>query len=193
MRVITLLNEDFVSACRNLANKIKDSFAPDVIISILTGGAYVGKIILKELDNKDILYAEITIQRGNTKRKELKIVHYIIRMIPKFIANWIRILESEMLLIKSKVKKPSRTGIIDFEKNIDEFLKIGCKNVLIVDDSIDSGATVELACSYISENYPNNIIRVAVIAVSTDRPLIDADYFLYHNRIQARFPWSHDA
>jgi hypoxanthine phosphoribosyltransferase len=147
MRVITLLNRDFILACKDLSNKIKESFAPDIIISILTGGAYVGKMIMQELDNKNILYAEIKIQRGNTKRKELKVVHYIIKRIPQFIANWIRILESEMLLIKSKFKKPMRTGVINFEKNIDEFLRQGCKNVLIVDDSIDSGATVEFVCS----------------------------------------------
>jgi hypoxanthine phosphoribosyltransferase len=193
MKVITLLNEQFILACNDLTNKIRKSFAPDMVISVLTGGSHVGKLILEGLNDEHILYAEIRIQRGHSKTKEMKIVHYIIKKIPKFLANGIRILESELLLIKSKLKRPIRTGVIVFEENIDSLLKQGDKNILLVDDSIDSGATMELLYSHIERNYPPNTIKIAVIAVTTNKPLIDADYFLYHNRTQARFPWSHDA
>ncbi|MDR2407610.1 MAG: hypothetical protein LBE13_05825 [Bacteroidales bacterium] len=193
MRVITLLNEDFNTACKDLTNKIKNSFIPDIIVSIPTGGRDVGKMILKELDNKDILYAEIKVQRNTTKIKEIKIIHYVIKNIPKFLANWIRILEIEIMLIKLKFKKTIRTGTVELDENIDAFLKQGYKNILVVDDAIDSGSTVEFICSYIKKNYPTNIIKIAVITVTTNKPLVDADYFLYHNRTLVRFPWSHDA
>jgi hypoxanthine phosphoribosyltransferase len=194
MKVITLINKNFVSACKDLADKVNNSFfLPDVVIGIPTGGSYIGKIILKELNNKDIFYAEIKIQRNSTKRKEIKIVRYILKRIPRFLTNWIRMLESEALLIKSKVRKSQKIEHIEFDNKTDYILKQGNKNILLVDDAIDSGTTLNIIYSYIETHYPANKIKIAVITVTNNKPLIDADYYLYHNRVLIRFPWSNDA
>jgi hypoxanthine phosphoribosyltransferase len=193
MKVVTLADEQFILTCKELSREIKDSFTPDIIISVMTGGIYVGRQILKALDDKHIYCAEILIQRSHTKKKEIKWVHFIIKRIPKFIADWIRISESTILYVKSKFKKPLRVGKLQFEENIEVLLKYGEKKVLLVDDSIDSGATMEFLHSQLVKYYPHNTYKIAVIAVTTNNPLIDADFYIYHNWTQARFPWSHDA
>jgi hypoxanthine phosphoribosyltransferase len=141
----------------------------------------------------NISYTDIKIQRKTTKRKERKIIRKILQIMPQFITNWLRMLESEILRIKIKFGEPQRVGNIEFEDRIDNILlKRGCKNILIVDDAIDSGTTLKLIYSYIKTNYSVNVIKVAVITVTNNKPIIDADYYLYHNRTLVRFPWSND-
>lgn len=41
-------------------------------------------------------------------------------------------------------------------------------------------------------HYNNISIKIAVITVTTPHPIIDADFYLYHNRVLVRFPWSND-
>jgi len=65
-------------------------------------------------------------------------------------------------------------------------------SVLLVDDAIDTGATIHQARLQLLEQFPNIILRVAVITVTTPHPICDADFFLYHNRTLCRFPWSND-
>jgi hypoxanthine phosphoribosyltransferase len=193
MKVVNLAGKQFVLACEELACKITSLYSPDIMISIKTGGAYVGKQILEKMDNSDVKYAEVMIQRGHTRRKEKKWIHIVIKKIPKFLADWIRIGESATLYIKSRLKKPVRSGEIQFREDIINLLREGGKNILLVDDSIDSGASMEFLHSYLKKTYPSNTIKIAVIAVTTNNPIIDADFYIYHNWTQARFPWSHDA
>ena len=65
------------------------------------------------------------------------------------------------------------------------------RKVLIVDDAVDSGATMLAVAEALREANPEAEIRTAAITVTTPKPLITPDYSMYKDLI--RFPWSMDA
>lgn len=103
-----------------------------------------------------------------------------------------RMIELTMIVHKAKRHNPKREGKITLPPEIERVLEEGGKNVIIIDDAIDTGATINLIKEHIEQNYPSNKVKVAVITVTTNTPIIDADYCLYHNRTLVRFPWSND-
>ncbi len=193
MKVITLVDEKFSQSCLLLSKKINQTYNPDLVIGILTGGGYVGRKIFNYLnDNKQKKYTEIKIQRKNTAPKSKGLFKIILNYSPTFLLNWMRILESLYLEKKAQKNNPKRIGTITISDEIDIFLKESPKKILIVDDAIDSGATLNLLKEYLNMHYNNISIKIAVITVTTPHPIIDADFYLYHNRVLVRFPWSND-
>ena len=62
-----------------------------------------------------------------------------------------------------------------------------------VDDAIDSGVTIRVVCDALQERYGMDaVIKTAVVTVTTDAPLLDADFYCYHDHTLVRFPWSMD-
>ena len=194
MKVIDLLKDDFDIACQDLSQQVIDSsFTPNIIIGVLTGGGVVGREVNRNLSRiYGTLYFELKIQREGSKRKGGEAFTTLLKRIPRGILNLLRIIESKYLLYKSKIVKPRRVGEIVFSNDISLQLERGGNNILLVDDAIDSGATLKLISDYINNNYNNNNIRIAVITVTNKRTMIDADFYLYNDRTLIRFPWSND-
>lgn len=67
------------------------------------------------------------------------------------------------------------------------------QNILIVDDAVDSGATLLAVVEAVRIDMPGAEVRSAVITQTTPSPVITPDYTLYNNRTLIRFPWSMDA
>lgn len=65
--------------------------------------------------------------------------------------------------------------------------------ILVVDDAVDSGATLRTVIATIRSTWPDAEIRSAVLTVTRSRPLILPDYTLYPRGTLLRFPWSLDA
>lgn len=194
MKVMTLIGGDFKGACRELAERVGAGFDPDVVVGILNGGAYVGRQMLGVLTPKDDrAYAEVRLQRSSTESKDNPIVSFLLRHLPLPVLDMLRKAEAVVLEHRLGKNPPRREGSIEFVDEISDVLAQGGKNVLIVDDAIDSGATIALVKEYISEKFPGNDVRTAVITVTTRHPIADADYWLYHDRVLIRFPWSKDA
>lgn len=193
MRVVTLQNDDFKKTCEDLSSVIKSDFIPDVIVGILTGGGYVGREVSKDMSILATpLYTEIRIQRKDTKKKGKGVLHKILQILPYFILNWLRMAEMLYEDIKGKKIDPKREGTISFSEEVSTYLQSGIRNVLIVDDAIDTGATLKMVKDFILEKFPCSNVKIAVITVTGNHPLIDADYCLFHNRTLVRFPWSND-
>lgn len=190
MRVITLIGDDFKEACRLLKEKIDKQYKPDIVIGILTGGGYVGREISKAWPSAK--YIETSIRRKSTKKKENGLRHKVLQTLPYFLLNWLRMAEMIYGNIKAKRFNPKREGEFILSSDIDELLKEKEQYVLLVDDAIDTGATLNLAYESLSSKYPLAVIKIAVVTVTNNKPMIDADYYLYHDRILVRFPWSND-
>ncbi len=194
MRVKTLLGDDFIESCHCLGLSVSKSFQPDIVIGVLTGGGYVGREVSKYLNrSKEHIYAEVHVQRKDTKKKGKGLVHKILQTLPYFLLNWLRMAEMHYEVIKAKKGNPKREGVISFSDEVVECLNSNAySKVLIVDDAIDTGATLKLVKDKIIETYPEAIVRIAVITVTSNYPLIDADYCIFHDRTLVRFPWSND-
>lgn len=193
MKVKTLIGNDFIKACKFLSDKVANDFYPDIIIGVLTGGGYVGREVSNNLKTvSKHIYTEIRIQRKDTKKKEQGILHKVLQMLPYFMLNWLRI--AEMLYEGAKAKKfnPKREGKVIFPDEVNACLQTGNCRVLVVDDAIDTGATLKLINDTIKEKYPSTDVRIAVVTVTSNHPLIEADYCLFHDKTLVRFPWSND-
>ena len=115
---------------------------------------------------------------------------------PIWLCNYLRAVESRVNEWQSKGKEPERLGEIRLPDDIASILNPSNSStpplVLLIDDAIDTGATIQQARRQLLEQFPNITLRVAVITVTTPHPICDADFCLYHNRTLCRFPWSND-
>lgn len=190
MRVKTLLGNDFNEACKKLSDIIDNSFSPEIVVGILTGGGFVGREVSKAWS--DAIYTETKVQRKDTAKKEKGIMHVVLQSLPYFLLNWLRMAEMVCEDLKAKKLNPKREGKVELPADIDALLKHEKQNVLLVDDAIDTGATLKLIKDTLAERYPLAKIKTAVITVTSNKPLVDADFFIYHDRTLVRFPWSND-
>lgn len=190
MRVVTLLDGKFEKACHCLSVEISNSYKPDIIVGVLTGGGYVGREVSRAWPETQ--YTEIRVQRKDTVKKEAGIRHVVLQSLPYFMLNWLRMAEMVYEDIKAKKSNPKREGKVELSAEIDAQLREKGKNILLVDDAIDTGATLKLIKDTLTERYPLAKIKIAVITVTSNYPLIDADYYLFHDRTLVRFPWSND-
>lgn len=199
MKVINLLGDNFEKACFRLAEKINADYEPDIIVGVLTGGGIVGKNVYNAFNllsgrkPGEIIYSEIRVQRGSTDIKRKLNIRKLFMAFPEFLLNILRNAEYVIRNIESVFKVPKRTGDFFFDNNVDAFLKSGPKNILVVDDSMDTGATLKAINDFIIKKYGRvNKIKFAVINVSHVKTLIDVDYTLY-KRVLIRYPWAYDA
>ena len=199
MHVVTLTPTLLAKACSQLSQRVKaGGFAPLLIIGIQHGGAEVAKL-MKE-DFADAAYCEVRLSRPDTPQKSQGWKHRLLHNMHIWLCNVLRIVESRVNEWRSKGKEPVRIGEIRLPEDIAALLSNPSNSsnssysptVLLVDDAIDTGATIQQARKQLLEKYPDITLRVAVITVTTPHPICDADFYLYHNRTLCRFPWSND-
>ncbi|MBR5715345.1 MAG: phosphoribosyltransferase [Bacteroidales bacterium] len=205
MPVVTLTPTLLAKACSQLSQRVKaGGFAPLLIIGIQHGGAEVAKL-MKE-DFPDAAYCEVRLSRPDTPQKSRGWKHRLLHSMHIWLCNVLRIVESRVNEWRSKGKEPVRIGEIRLPEDIAALLSTPStpsnlsnssnpsppSTVLLVDDAIDTGATIHQARQQLLEQFPDIILRVAVITVTTPLPICDADFSLYHNRTLCRFPWSND-
>lgn len=166
-------------------------FRPQVIIGIKNGGAQVARQMLASLP-PEALYCEVCVTRPSTRQKEHSFAHQLLRHLPLWMCDALRIMESRMAAWRSSRSKTVRIGKVELSKDVSVCLQSGRCRVLIVDDAIDTGATMQKVRDQLLSSYPDLDIRIAAITVTIPHPLCEADYSLYHNRTLCRFPWSND-
>lgn len=182
MKVVTLDNRRFAVACRMLAEVVAgEKFVPELVVGIRTGGEYVAREILGEFTDAQLAVVEL--QRPSTHHKSL--VAGLLPMLPLRILDFMRIAESRLLALRPR----RRVGRVEIPA---EITGLKAKRILVVDDAIDSGVTMEAIVGSLREACPAAQVRSAVITVTTSRPLISPDYALYRNKTLIRFPWSMD-
>ena len=193
MTVVTLNPALLAKACSQLSLRVKsESIDPSVIIGIREGGAEVARLIRN--DFPEAAYCEVRLSRPGTQQKSQGLTQRLLRSMPVWLCNVLRIVESRINEWRSKGKEPVRIGEIRLPNDVTiRLTELGKQaTVLLVDDAIDTGATILQARRQLLEQFPGLTLRVAVITVTTQHPLCDADFCLYHNRTLCRFPWSND-
>ena len=151
-------------------------------------------------DFPEAAYCEVRLSRPGTEQKSNGLTHRLLQHLPLWMCNTLRIVESRVNEWRSKGKDPVRIGTIRLPQDITSTLSnpSNLSNpsppplVLLVDDAIDTGATIQQARLQLLKQFPDITIRVAVITVTIPHPICDADFCLYHNRTLCRFAWSND-
>ncbi|MBP5500810.1 MAG: phosphoribosyltransferase [Bacteroidales bacterium] len=193
MTVVTLNPILLAKACSQLSLRVKaESIDPSLIIGIREGGAEVARLMRN--DFPEAAYCEVRLSRPSSQQKSQGLTQRLLRSMPVWLCNVLRIVESRVNEWRSKGKEPVRIGEIHLPDDVASLLKdLGEKaTVLLVDDAIDTGATIRQARLQLLEQFPAITLRVAVITVTIPHPICDADFCLYHNRTLCRFPWSND-
>lgn len=179
-RVITLGNSDFTAACRSLAASVYASgFRPDAVLEIARGGVYVGQEMFGS-----VFHGSTRLQRPGTRAKSHG-AGRLIAMLPRPVADMLRRAESWVLSLR-KPRPADHTYV-----RLPEFPP-GTRRILIVDDAVDSGVTLDAVVRAVGAALPDAEVRSAVITVTTRRPLVRPDYTLYNDLSLVRFPWSPD-
>ena len=192
MPVVTLTPTLLAEACHQLSRRVKaGGCSLSVIIGIQHGGAEVARRMLA--DFPEAAYCEVRLSRPDTRQKSQGLTHRLLQHLPLWLCDTLRIVESRINEWRSKGEEPVRLGEIRLPDDIASTLSNPSNfSILLIDDAIDTGATIQQARLQLLKQFPDITIRVAVITVTIPHPLCDADFCLYHNRTLCRFPWSND-
>ena len=188
MKVLTLNTETFEKESLKLISKLEVN--PDLVVGILSGGGHVLEAIKKHPNVKSSLFELVTLQRQSTNVKQ-RFLKPVLSILPYSILNWLRIFESNS--VKAKISNLNLEKLQDNTIAFDTRNTIAkpIKNILIIDDAIDSGKTMFVVKSNLQQKFPKAKIKIAVLAWTIDSSIIKPDYYLYNNTL-LRFPWSND-
>ena len=188
MRVITLNKLEFERTCHDLSRHIGESALKfDCIVSIANGGVYVGNEINKYLK---LPHFTVLLQRSTTRRKSS--FKSMLKRLPTWLTDRLRLIES---FISRHCSHSGKDAVpVEIPVELQAFLVDADKDkcVLIVDDAIDSGSTVQSVEETIKKQFPLTEIKIAVINVTQKRSLNIKDFSAYNECVLIRFPWSLD-
>lgn len=185
MRVITLHPRLFDQHCKQLADNVVAGTPGgyDDAIAIRRGGAWVAEAMQRHLPEGYLgRLHDVSLHRRFTATKYKQPTASMLRHLPRPLANVLRMGESWLGSLKSRV---IGTKVPDFK--LEQPLK--GRHVLIIDDSIDSGATVQAILNALPRDAQ---VDVAVITVTRSRTLVQPRFALYRQGTLVRFPWSTD-
>lgn len=165
-----------------LFEKIKNDYDYDLVIFIAKGSYLIGKDLA---DLKRVPLLEIFATRKGGKLK--KIISPFLKIIPKKIKNRLR--KKEM---NSNYHEKNSERNISFNVNIWKKY-IDCKNILLVDDSVDTGYSIKSTVDAIQIFFPNSNIKVATLNVfEKSKKIVYTDFYLYSEKMLLG-PWSNDS
>lgn len=191
--VKTLDDARLQQAAQDLNTLIFNDFIPDIVVGIRSGGYIVAEIMAKCAAHKPILLP-ISRRRASTEQKsKIKGLRSFLRLLPYAITDRLRIMEHKKL-----TQNPAPQGQ-EFAPDATELSNLrNClkthehSRILIVDDAVDSGATMKAVLDLLFKEVNSAcIIKTAALTVTTDNPIIQPNYTLY-SHVLFRFPWSFD-
>lgn len=191
-RVQTLDKTRFDRASAKLA-KIASDFQPDIVIGIRSGGYTVAQAMIRHFPGTALF--PITCRRPSSQKKQSSPwLKNLLLSLPNWVTGRLRIIEH---IILTQLKPPKQTIYMpDAEElsaiqNYLERLSASSK-ILIVDDAVDSGATLAAVLRSIRKIAGlDATIKTAVITVTTASPAVEPNFMLYRY-VLCRFPWSLD-
>jgi hypoxanthine phosphoribosyltransferase len=185
--VKTLDSIGLKKASEELRALVAKDFAAQLLIGIRTGGFVVAEAFSQA--TQPIPLVPITCRRPSTgKKQKSSLLKKIVLRAPTCINNQLRIAEHIYL---TQVKTPSLREVTFDESELALIKQMGANKILIIDDSVDSGGTLKAVYDAVKLACPNANIKTATITTTTEKPLIQPDYCLYHY-VLCRFPWSLD-
>lgn len=178
-KVVTLDRELFGEVCASLGRLVLGSgFEPEVVLGIESGGRYVARLMMP-----DTAHCYVALRRPGTKSKT-GIVASVLRCLPYVVSDALRRLESWIARVVRRTAPEAYAGPLP------AMLK-DARRILVVDDAVDSGATMHAVCEAVRRFNPAADIRTAVVVRTLDNAIVVPDFCLYDN-VLIRFPWSAD-
>jgi len=182
VKYIELSIESSKKICKDLAKKVSEDKQIDLVIFIAKGGFLMGKYISEYFSCPLI---EINATRSGNKIKEK--IKKLLTKLPKSIKKILRTFE-----LKSNVHAQKIERNISIDDEIWKKYKKS-KNILIVDDAVDTGNSMKQVYNYVETYFNDSKIYTAVINCSNmENTIFNVDYKIYENYIVGG-PWSNDS
>lgn len=185
MQVLTLSHKKLNDICKELLHEVtKSGFQPDLMLGVKSGGEMIAKIMYSQNLFKNCALNFCHPLRTTSLSKKKKNLKFL-KILPVFILDILRKLEYKFFF-----HKKLRSNYIDIvlPENIKEY-----NNILIIDDAVDSGATLNYIIEILKKFNSKFNIKTAVITVTTKNPFYFPDFYVFNNNTLIRFPWSADA
>lgn len=182
MNYIELSRKSLKRDTKKLYDKIKKNYEYDCVIFIAKGAFFIGED-LANYRHVPLLEVFATRKGNNIK----KLIRPILKVIPKKIKEFLRNQEA-----KSSYHKKNSERLVSFDK--ERWNKYVNKHrILLVDDSIDTGNTINCVLPKIKEFFLNAEIKVACLNVfKKAKDTCTVDYYLYEDCL-LNGPWSNDS
>ncbi len=179
-KILNLDLEMFANICHELEEKVSaDGYMPDKVIGIPRGGSRMLPYMFCNTGHDNV-----TLIRPHYSSIK-KLVKHILYYTPRFINDWLRKAEAHWH-IKRNGHMASTTIILPE-------LSPGIKNILLIDDAVDSGATLNAIVNKFAKEMPDINVRTAAITVTNISPTHMPDYYIFNNSTLIRTPWSIDS
>jgi hypoxanthine phosphoribosyltransferase len=200
IRVRTVGRREFRQECGRLWDRVQHSFQPQLVIGVRSGGWWVAEEMRLARQVSGVVFAPLTCRRPTSELKgRSRALRFVLQVLPYFMLDGLRLLEYYALTLP-RCRKVARQG---FEARIADREELAAVQraiaslpievrVLVVDDSLDSGATLASVVAMLRAALPPQaVVRTAAFTVLGPAPIVAADFSLLQ-RINCRFPWSYD-
>lgn len=183
MKYIELSRKDIEKQCKDWANEIKKSYQPDLIVYVAKAGYLIGRE-MKDVFNVPLVGISAT-REGNALKE---VVGPIVSRMPNFVRNILISLE-----LKSDTHSKNTERQIHFHEGLDKLKSSNIQNILVVDDSVDTGHSMKQVVDAIHSLFGDVEIKIAGLNVwDKSRSIIDSDFALYKNTV-IKTPMSKDS
>lgn len=183
MEHLELTRKALEEQCDTWANNIKKSYQPDLIIYIARGGYLIGKQ-MKEVFQVPMIGVS-TVRDGNSLKEK---IGPVIAMFPNCIRNLLISIE-----VKSNKHAKNTERKVRFLKGVEDVKDKNIQKILVAEDSVDTGNSLQQAIKTIRTVFPDAEIKVASLNVwDKSKRIAHVDYALYKNTI-IKSPMSKDS
>lgn len=168
------------SYSRKLALKINENgYVPNHVLYVERAGLLVGYEVAEFFNCT--MSGICSSRSGHSLKSKAKI---ILRYLPRTITHLLRNIE-----FKSKVHTIKRERSVYIESQ----LPPKEKNILLVDDAIDTGYSLKAVLDFlITKGYRRRDIKTAVLTTTQNNVICKADISLF-DQVSFAFPWSYDS
>lgn len=193
-RTITISSEELPKVAQKLLDQmVLDGFVPDAVVGIATGGWLVVESLPSDSDFARFI---CTLQRRSTATKQhTGLAMRILKLLPYSVTDLLRVVEDrigERAVPAPRAPSPSLAhSLADVGA---EVRARGLRNIAVIDDAVDSGATLACVISELARCVPSDVtIRTGAITRtrSPERTIVAPDYVVFENTL-CRFHWSYD-
>lgn len=182
MTYLTRTNKELYKDRHELALLIQ-SFNPSVVITVGSGGTRLCTAMdVFSLCDRNIVWDEIVVKHGDYKQWMIKILKHLPLQVKRFIRS--------LHLLFPLISQKKRYWHKYLSEDTQCVLRKGNDNVVIVDDAIDKGVTIEEIQSYLTDKI--HIDRERIKIVTYNDIYGDKCRNSIYNFCTVIFPWSLD-
>lgn len=180
MKIKQLSMREITELSKFWAEEIKKTYRPDCVIYVARGGFLIGRELAECFE---VPLIAVSASRSGDGAK--KLLSAIAPFIPEKIKDLARLAELRMNIHKSNSKRDIR--LPDGDTGVRK-----AKEILIVDDSVDTGNTIKTVKNAVQGIAPHANIRIAALNVWEEAGnIIQIDYSLFSDTI-LKTPMSKD-